>query len=65
MAKRGRKPKNERKGYFYEEQEQAVIDYAAVYPGWGETAIHYAKDLKDRYTVLWMNYDLFGGKISE
>lgn len=27
MAKRGRKPKNERKGYFYEEQEQAVIDY--------------------------------------
>jgi hypothetical protein len=27
MAKRGRKPKSERKGYFYEEQEQAVIDY--------------------------------------
>ena len=27
MAKRGRKPKVERKGYFYEEQEQAVIDY--------------------------------------
>lgn len=27
MAKRGRKPKTERKGYFYEEQEQAVIDY--------------------------------------
>jgi hypothetical protein len=23
--------------------EQAVIDYAAVYPGWGETATHYAK----------------------
>ena len=23
--------------------EQSVIDYAAVYPGWGETAIHYAK----------------------
>lgn len=23
-------------------------------------AIHYAKDLKDRYTVLWMYYDLFG-----
>lgn len=21
----------------------------------------YAKDLKDRYTVLWLNYDLFGG----
>ena len=24
-------------------------------------AILYAKDLKDRYTVLWLNYDLFGG----
>lgn len=31
MAKRGRKPKNERKGYFYEEQEQAVIDYINAY----------------------------------
>ena len=27
MAKRGRKPSGKRKGYFYEEQEQAVIDY--------------------------------------
>lgn len=27
MAKRGRKPKNERKGYFYEEQEAAVKKY--------------------------------------
>lgn len=24
-------------------------------------AILYAKDLKDRYTVLWMNYDFYGG----
>ena len=31
MAKRGRKTKNERKGYFYEEQEQAVIDYINAY----------------------------------
>jgi hypothetical protein len=31
MAKRGRKPKTERKGYFYEEQEQAVIDYLNTY----------------------------------
>ena len=23
-------------------------------------AIHFAKDLKDRYTVLWMYYDMFG-----
>ena len=27
-----------------------------------ENAIKYAKDLKDRYTVLWLNYDLFGDK---
>lgn len=27
MAKRGRKPKSERKGYFYEEQEEAVKQY--------------------------------------
>ena len=26
-------------------------------------AILYAKDLKDRYTVLWLYYDLFGNKI--
>ena len=25
-------------------------------------AISYAKELKDRYTVLWLYYDLFGGK---
>lgn len=29
MAKRGRKPK-EQKGYFYEQQEQAVLDYLAT-----------------------------------
>lgn len=27
MSKRGRKPSNERKGYFYEKEENAVIDY--------------------------------------
>lgn len=27
MAKRGRKPSDKRKGYFYEEQEKAVVDY--------------------------------------
>ena len=31
MAKRGRKPSGKRKGYFYEEQEQAVIDYINAY----------------------------------
>ena len=25
-------------------------------------AVAYAKELKDRYTVLWMYYDLFGGE---
>jgi glycerol-1-phosphate dehydrogenase [NAD(P)+] len=25
-------------------------------------AVKYAKELKDRYTCLWLNYDLFGGK---
>ena len=34
------------------------------YAHYGESKIRdallYAKDLKDRYTVLWMNYDLFG-----
>lgn len=27
-----------------------------------KNAVKYAKDLKDRYTVLWLNYDMFGGK---
>lgn len=27
-----------------------------------DDAILYAKDLKDRYTVLWCNYDMFGNK---
>lgn len=27
MAKRGRKPKNERKGYFYEIEEEAIVNY--------------------------------------
>ena len=27
-------------------------------------AIAYAKDLKDRYTVLWLNYDFFGGEMN-
>ena len=28
-----------------------------------QDAILYAKDLKDRYTVLWLYYDLFGDRI--
>ena len=26
-------------------------------------AVNYAKDLKDRYTVLWVYYDLFGENV--
>ena len=44
--------------------ELAKIDYSEFFKLYGkdkiDTAIHYAKDLKDRYTVLWMYYDLFG-----
>ena len=39
----------------------------AFYELYGEgniaDAVAYAKELKDRYTVLWLNYDLFEGKI--
>ncbi len=44
--------------------ELAKIDYSEFFGLYGKdkinTAIHYAKDLKDRYTVLWLYYDLFG-----
>ena len=30
-----------------------------------DNAIFYAKELKDRYTVLWMYYDMFGGERDE
>ena len=30
MAKRGRKPSKERKGYFYEKEEQAIVDYIST-----------------------------------
>ncbi len=40
------------------------LDIAEFYKLYGEekikTAVSYSKDLKDRYTVLWLNYDLFG-----
>ena len=43
------------------------LDINEFYKLYGEekikSAIKYAKDLKDRYTVLWMNYDLFGGTL--
>ena len=38
------------------------LDMNSFYEMYGEekinNAILYAKDLKDRYTVLWMNYDM-------
>lgn len=43
------------------------LDLGEFYSLYGEekikTAIKYAKDLKDRYTVLWMNYDLRGSEL--
>ena len=43
----------------------AEIDMKAFYDTYNaskiEDAIMYAKDLKDRYTVLWCYYDMFGG----
>jgi len=43
------------------------LDMQSFYDMYGEAkisdAIWYAKDLKDRYTVLWLNYDLFGGSV--
>ena len=42
------------------------LDIKEFYALYGEerinNAVLYAKDLKDRYTVLWLNYDLFGDK---
>jgi len=42
------------------------LDINAFYAQYGkqhiEDAVLYAKDLKDRYTVLWLYYDLFGGE---
>jgi len=41
----------------------SLIDIADFYKLYGEekinNAILFAKDLKDRYTVLWMNYDFY------
>ena len=43
---------------------QAGLDMADFYRLYGDRkirqAILYAKDLKDRYTVLWLYYDLCG-----
>ena len=40
------------------------LDIGEFYTLYGEekikTALSYAKDLKDRYSVLWMYYDMFG-----
>ncbi len=42
--------------------ELDISDFYALYGKEKiQTAVAYAKDLKDRYTVLWLYYDLFGG----
>ena len=42
------------------------LDISEFYAAYGEkkikNAIRYAKDLKDRYTVLWVYYDMLGGE---
>lgn len=47
----------------------AEIDISEFYEMYGEKkikdAVLYAKDLKDRYTVLWLNYDIGGGYKNE
>ena len=47
----------------------AEIDVSEFYEMYGEKkikdAVLYAKDLKDRYTVLWFNYDTGGGYKNE
>ncbi len=47
----------------------AELDMEEFYDMYGtqkiNDAIMYAKDLKDRYSVLWINYDLFGGLTNE
>ncbi len=44
----------------------AELDISEFYTAYGEekinNAIRYAKDLKDRFTVLWVYYDMFGGE---
>ena len=44
-----------------------ALDIGAFYKLYGKEkirdAVLYAKDLKDRYTVLWLYYDLFGGEV--
>ena len=46
--------------------ENIGLSYAKFTGLYGEKKIAdarlYAKDLKDRYTVLWVWYDMFGGK---
>jgi len=46
--------------------EKVGMDYKEFVQVYGQEKIEegllYAKDLKDRYTVLWLNYDLFGDK---
>ena len=47
----------------------AGLDISEFYTLYGNKkiadAVKYAKDLKDRFTVLWLNYDLRDGKLDE
>lgn len=51
MAKRGRKPSIKRKGYFYEDEEQAVIDYLNAEDAETKNVIFMEK-LKEPFTKM-------------
>ena len=50
----------------YDMLQLVELDVKEFYALYGKEkikdAILYSKDLKDRYTVLWLNYDLFGNE---
>lgn len=49
--------------------EKVGLDISELYATYSsekiKNAVKYAKDLKDRYTCLWINYDLFGGEMND
>ncbi len=48
--------------------KKVELDYQGFVDFYGqkkiEEAVKYAKDLKDRFTVLWLNYDLLNGELN-
>ena len=62
----GEMPSSEKIKEILEKAELYIDDFYKMYGAQRiKNAVKYAKDLKDRYTVLWMNYDLYGGEFDE